>query len=63
MQDSKIVHTLGLKKKIVVLPSNEISEYLGRLVGKYIFFLNYVFKKHPKLPNFGAFSTFFLKKK
>ena len=44
-----------------MLPSNEISEYLDRVVVKYFFELIKK-KKHPKVPNLGAFSTFFFKK-
>ena len=48
-------------KKIDVLPSSRICEYLGRSVR--IFFLIIFSKKQPKVPNLGAFSTYFLKKK
>ena len=47
------------KKKIVVLPLSWISEYLGWSVRKYILFLIILFKKHPKVQNLDAFSTFF----
>ena len=42
-----------------MLPSSGISEYLGLLVRN--MFFNDIFKKHPKVSNLGAFSTFFLK--
>ena len=53
---------LDQKKKIVVLPSSGIFEYLGRSVRKLLFFFNHFFFKQQKVQNLGAFSTFFLKK-
>ena len=51
---------LGQKKKIDVLPSSGITEYLGRSVRN--FFKTFFFKKPPKVPNLGALFFNFSKK-
>ena len=61
MQTDKAKKKKG--KKIVVLPLSRMYEYLGWSVSKYFFLFNYTLKKHPKVQNLGAFSTFFLKKR
>ena len=63
LQTIKVVYkSFGQKKIIVVLPSSGISEKVGSVGWKIIFFLNNFFKKHPKGPNLGAYSIIFLKK-
>ena len=58
----KVGYWIGLKKKMVVLPSSGVSEYLGGLVGKYFFSLIIFLKSTQKYQIWVHFLPFFYKK-